>query len=92
MLDGDEVVLDERNVIVVLPLEHSNDSSVIDPGSEDDEKIGEESGLLREVEGEGLANERKEEKSAQLETRRDEETRSEPCSRSRCWQLERWCP
>jgi len=61
VLDRDEIVLDERHVIVVLPLEHSNDSSVVDPGSENDEEIGEEGRLLREVEGEGLGK-RKEKK------------------------------
>lgn len=54
VLDRDEVVLDEGNIVVVLPLEHSHDSSVVDPRSQDRKKVSEERRLLLEVERQGL--------------------------------------
>jgi hypothetical protein len=54
VLHRDEVFLDEGNVVVVLPLEHANDTSVIDTRAERGQEIGKESGLLLKVEGEGL--------------------------------------
>jgi hypothetical protein len=60
VLNGDEVVLDERNVVVVLPLEHPHDSTVIDPRRQDREQVGKKRRLLLEVEGENLQSEDRE--------------------------------
>jgi hypothetical protein len=54
VLHRDEVFFDKGNVVVVLPLEHANDTSVIDTRAERGQEIGKESGLLLKVEGEGL--------------------------------------
>ena len=54
VLDGDEVVLDQGYVVVLLPLEHAHDPRVVDPRGQDDEQVRQERRLLRQVERERL--------------------------------------
>ena len=51
-MDGDEVGLDEGDVVGAL--EHADDTGVVNAGDEDGEEVVEEHGLFLEVEGEGL--------------------------------------
>ena len=48
VLDGDEIRLDERDVVAAL--EHAHNTSVIDSRLEDGKQIIQEHGLLLEVE------------------------------------------
>ncbi len=51
LLDSDQVLLDERYVVVVLALEHADHTGVIDSGRERGQQIGQEGRLLLQIEG-----------------------------------------
>ena len=54
LLDSDQVRFDERHVIVVLSREHLHNPSVIDTQSQYSKQVGDERGLLLQIEAESL--------------------------------------
>ena len=54
VLDSDEVRANERDVVELLAREHPDDARVINAGDHDGEQVGDEHGLLLDVERQGL--------------------------------------
>ena len=54
LLHSDQVRFDERNVVIIFATEHADDTSMIDSGRQDGEKIIQQIRLLLQVEHEGL--------------------------------------
>ena len=52
MLNSNEVSPDKRNVVDLA--EHANNTAVVDARDHDGKEVGEQGGLLLEVEGQGL--------------------------------------
>lgn len=58
VLDGNEVRLNERQVIHILVLEHADNSRVVNPWSHDREQIIDEQGCFGQIECQGLVHDR----------------------------------